>query len=292
MGELDNTLVRMVQLCFATILFGVPLFSVYGPHEILSRTRQIVAIACAGMTAASIAAVILQTASLTDTSVTIPDVVWYLTDTRIGNIYIFRFVALVGYFSLVTITPITAVRGKIQGLVGAGLLGSFAWVGHGADSMGHALADLVHILAAGTWFGALVALCVLLFKAHRDPALVVPTARSLEMFSRIGVAVVSVLIASGVTNALFAIPLWDGSSLVGSEYGKTVLLKLVILAVMVLLAALNRYKLAPQLTQSLGGAQSQLPLKYLRQSVLFETSLAVIVLTLAAHLASTSPPGI
>jgi len=58
------------------------------------------------------------------------------------------------------------------------------------------------------------------------------------------------------------------------------------------LAAANRYWLVPALVQSLSAGNTTDAMRSLRRSVFTETSIAVIVLGFAAHLASTEPPGV
>lgn len=290
MPELDITLLRMVQLWCGAILFGVPLFGLYGPHEGFLHTRRVVAAAWIGMAAASISAVGVQTVSLTSVPLSAPDVLWYLTETRIGNIFILRFIVLFAYIALLAFVSPSRLRSRLQVVLGGTLLGSFAWTGHGAGNQVHATAVFIHLIAAGVWGGALVALSSLLARAHRDDALIEPTVRGLRSFSNIGVGMVAVLIASGAVNALFAFGLPDVSLVLESTYAQTLLLKLALLVAMLALACLNRYRLSPLLEQDMRKGDSALALKYLRGSVFTETALAVLVLGLAASLASMEPP--
>ena len=60
-------------------------------------------------------------------------------------------------------------------VVSAGLIGTLAWAGHGAagsdiEGAVHLAADILHLIAAAAWGGALVPLALLLHAARRDPA--------------------------------------------------------------------------------------------------------------------------
>jgi len=143
---------------------------------------------------------------------------------------------------------------------------------------------------AGVWVGALASLCVLLVHASRNSQFIPATVRGLNSFSRVGVAVVALLVASGVSNALFAFGITDPTALYRSEYGRILLIKLALLAGMVVLAAVNRYRLAPSLERRLRTGNTTDALRLLRRSVFTETAVAALVLGLAAHLASTEPP--
>lgn len=291
MAELDIALLRMVQLWCAAVLFGVPLFSVYGPHEALRQTRHVVSVAAIGMIIASIAAVTAQTASLIGAPFTIPDAIWYLTDTRIGNVFAARLATLLGYIWLIACMSVTFRRSVIQIVLGGLVLGSFGLTGHGAGNAMHALADVLHLLAAGIWFGALLGLCALLLRAHKDQELIASTAHGLQTFSKIGSAVVAILVLSGTANALFAFGLSNAGTILQGSYGQLILLKLALLACMLALAYLNRFKLTPQLEKSISSGDNSASLRRLRYSMFSETSLALIVLGVAATLASTPPPG-
>lgn len=286
-------LLRMVQLLCGALLFGVPLFSLYGPREASLLMGRTLWVGAAGMLLASLASVVLQASSLAGTSpatITFADLAWYMSDTHIGRISGLRSCGIAGYAALVAFAPPGKFRDVSQTLIGSVVLGSFALTGHGAENAGHSLSDFVHLIMAGVWIGALVSLCVLLVHASRNDQYISATVRGLNSFSRLGFAVVALLVASGIGNALFAfgVPSVDQLSL--SEYGRTLLLKLGLLTAMLVLAALNRYRLAPLLERRIGTNSSARVLRWLRHSVLTETAIAVAVIGLAAHLASTEPP--
>ena len=71
----------------------------------------------------------------------------------------------------------------LAGLGGAAAA-SFAWTGHGADGRVHTGADVVHLLAAMIWLGALPVLAILVLD-RRDPA---RASLALHGFSAIGPA--------------------------------------------------------------------------------------------------------
>jgi len=289
------TLLRLIQLSSGAVLFGVPLFSLYGPKQVIASVTRIIWIMLGGMVLANALTVVVQTSSLTSTSpaaVLFTDLSWYITETRIGRVNGMRLIGLLAYTVLFAAASPSTVRSTMQALLGGGILGSFAMTGHGAENSWHTLFYLAHILMAGVWVGALVSLCALLANASRNRQLVPAAVQGLNAFSSVGVVVVALLVASGVSNALLMFGISDPAALYRSEYGQILLLKLALLATMVVLAAANRYWLAPLLEQSARTGKTADALRFLRRSIFTETAIAIIVLGFAAQLASTDPPGI
>ena len=90
-----------------------------------------------------------------------------------------------------TLRPSTRLWRASAGL-GAVALASFAWSGHGADGEGAAglfklAADVLHLLAAGVWLGALAALLLLVLSVRRAQAAALQALYgALEGFSGVG----------------------------------------------------------------------------------------------------------
>ncbi len=133
-----------------------------------------------------------------------------------------------------------------------GLTAAIAWTGHAASTLGglgnlHLAADALHLVAAASWIGGLVPLVLLLVAAMRDD---VAAAASLvrdatERFSTLGIVSVATLVATGVVNSWILVSSFRG--LFVTEYGQILILKLVVFALMLAFAALNRLSLTPQL---------------------------------------------
>jgi putative copper export protein/mono/diheme cytochrome c family protein/peroxiredoxin len=137
-------------------------------------------------------------------------------------------------------------------VIALGLLSSIAWTGHANGDQGqsriiHLSSDVMHLLAAGAWLGALPALAFILFNARRDAS-----GRALELaalatrrFSILGIAAVSTLALTGIVDAWFTV----GSlpALLGTDYGRLLSLKLMLFSGMLAVAAMNRFRYTPQL---------------------------------------------
>jgi putative copper export protein/mono/diheme cytochrome c family protein len=168
-------------------------------------------------------------------------------------------------------------------LVAGAYLASLAWTGHAAAAEGpwrsaEVVSDVVHLLAAGAWLGALPPLVYVLGRGQpvRDAASIS------KRFSMLGIACVGTLILSGIGNSWFLV----GSvpALFGTRYGVLLLTKLVLLAAMLSLAAVNRLVLTPRLAAGDGRA-----LRELRRNALLEIAVGLLVVAIVGMLGITVP---
>ncbi len=178
-------------------------------------------------------------------------------------------------------------------LLGATGLGLMAWAGHatavepwGITATG---ADALHLLAVGMWLGGLFPLYLLLRAAGNEAGadarpFAVLAARS---FSQIALLAMLALVATGFWNS------WNqvGSfaSLVGTRYGRLLLLKLGLLLAIVALASVNRRRLIPALA---GEAETvgRPAMRRLATFVGIELALGAAILAVVVTLGVT-PPG-
>jgi putative copper resistance protein D len=186
-----------------------------------------------------------------------------------------------------------AARGEAA-LLGAGALGLIGAAGHAAavePETARAIAvDVVHLLASGVWAGGLLPL-MLLLRAAASPegADARPHAvLAARRFSRWALAAVLVLAASGAVNAATQVATVAG--LVGTPYGRLLLLKLALLAPILLLAWVNRRRHLPRL----GGEAETIGRPAMRRLACFvgwEAALAVALLAVVAVMSATPPAG-
>ena len=98
----------------------------------------------------------------------------------------------------------------------------------------------------------------------------------------LGIVSVVTLAATGFVNALVLVGSFH--ALIGTEYGRLLLLKLVFFAAMLVLAATNRFWLTPRLSSSSDGA-----LRWLVRSSVIEFALGLAVLTIVGMLGTLHP---
>jgi putative copper resistance protein D len=120
-------------------------------------------------------------------------------------------------------------------LVAAAYLATLAWTGHAAagQTSGPQVqieSDVVHLLAAGAWLGALPGLVVLLGSAQPLET----TARVARRFATLGIVCVCALVVSGLGNACYLVG--DVPALIGTD-GRLLLAKIALFAARFALAA-------------------------------------------------------
>lgn len=286
---------RMIQFAGAAVLFGTPLFFVYARQRAQYWHGTLIIAALAALTVAAIFAALAQTALLTGSWIAAfspADVWWYLTDTRIGRITLARFGVIAGYV-VVTSFSSSSAKYLIQAVLGGAILGSFAWTGHGTeDGSLRTVSDVTHLLMAGIWVGALIPLYLAIKTAKERNMPPIEVSRGLDAFSRIGLMVIVLLVASGIVNTLSTFDIAKWPAVIQTDYGLTLLAKIAILSAMLAIAAANRYRFAPALRNALGESRDPTTaLGILHRSLTLETAFAIVVLGLAAHLGSIEPPG-
>lgn len=221
-----------------------------------------------------------------------------LSGTPVGTAWLVRMIALavaaVAGFR-VTRTPIPALTSAC--LAGGVALGSLAWSGHGAMDDGvrgwvHLSADLVHLWAAGMWIGALLGLSLLVARrrAWVDAVHLELTHRALAQFAWTGALVVAALVGSGLINAWFLVGLSELPRLTDSSYGRLLIVKLGLFALMLPMAALNRFRWTPALARSSHDTDGEIAMRRLRHSVGIEAGLGVIIMSVVAWLGALEPP--
>jgi copper transport protein len=136
---------------------------------------------------------------------------------------------------------------------------------------------ILHTLCAAYWIGAFMPLLVALRRLPRDQVLVV-----LRSFSTGAVAAVAGLVLAGVV--LSALQLRSPAALVGTTYGRLLLLKLALVALLLGIGALNRLVLTPALQR---GAEA---VARMRRTIGADLVLAAGVIVLSAGLGTVPPP--
>ena len=169
--------------------------------------------------------------------------------------------------------------GLLMGVIGATIIASsFATIGHSLGEPRYLLAPLivVHILAGAFWVASLAPL----YRASHEANGVVV----LHRFGVLAGLTVPVLVIVGLAFAWCM--LGSLSPLFTTDYGVTLFAKLVLVAGLLSLAALNKFRLVPAMVQSAQGAG-----KKLRRSIAFEAiAIGAILIVTAVLTGVTTPP--
>ena len=136
----------------------------------------------------------------------------------------------------------------------------------------------MHLLAAGAWLGALPSLVFMLGNARPDDR----AARAVRRFSILGLGSVAALIGSGLVNAWYQVG--DIPALVGTDYGRWLLAKVSVFALMLALATVNRGSLAPRVATG-----DRVARRTLRRNAMLEVALGILIVFVVGTLGVTVP---
>jgi copper transport protein len=192
--------------------------------------------------------------------------------TRFGAVMAFAAVVAGAGALLAAIAPLYPRLDLLPSLAGVLLLPVPTLAGHALDRgrpWFAVVADVLHVTAASLWLGGLVALAL----ALRSPD---DRRGTVQRFSTIALVSVLVLTATGVTRAITELD--SISQLWSTGYGRVLIVKSALLAVLVGLGWVNRYRLLPR--WSLHG---------LRRSVAAELALFAVLAGAVALLTDLRP---
>jgi len=170
---------------------------------------------------------------------------------------------------------------KPRAWLAGGFLVSLAFVGHaamgaGGPGMVRIAVMAAHLLGAGVWLGGILPLLLALPRAGDD---LVPLLRE---FGRYALAAVALLVTSGMVVAVAVISLAQGPP--GMTYVKALGAKLALVAIMLAIASLNRWRLAPLAARDPRAAR-----RAFAWTVAAEQALALAVIAAATLLGQISP---
>jgi copper transport protein len=153
-------------------------------------------------------------------------------------------------------------------------------------------ADVLHVVAMSAWLGGLAFLVLAVPAATRA---LEPEARTrllagaLARFSPLALAAVATLAVTGVVQAFVEVRHLD--ALTSTAFGRAVLIKVGLLAVLIGLGALNRQRTVPALRRlAAGGGTPGAAGRLLRRTLRAEVALILVVLGVTGALTGYPPP--
>ena len=144
--------------------------------------------------------------------------------------------------------------------------------------------DVLHLAAGATWLGGLVGLALTLPSLAgraRDAAEV------LARFSGVAAGILGLLVVSGTLLGWRIIGSWSG--LFGTTYGRLLIIKVGIVALVAAVAWWNRSRLLPRVRDAVGHTELQRAAGGVRRAVRVEALLIVAVLGVTGFLTNQSP---
>jgi copper resistance protein D len=269
------------------------------PPAIIVRTQTVrVAWICLAISAASgMIWLLLEAASMSGLSFRAsmtPDVLSTVVDeTQFGTVAQIRFALAIVLAGCLAYDRFPLARGLALA-ASLGLIAALAWTGHAGSTAGeigvlHLAADTFHLLAAAIWMGGLVSLVLLLSAVGRDQS---HTGLSFagdatRRFSVMGIVIVVVVFATGLVNAWILVGSWHALILTG--YGRLLILKLALFAIMLLIAAANRFWLAPRLALPSDNEPQLMVLRRLACNSMIEIALALMIFAVVGLLGTLHP---
>ncbi len=225
-------------------------------------------------------------------------VLWtVLSQTTFGRAWLVRFVLACALAA--TLPALLSLRSHKSPwleatavILAATFVSALAWSGHAAGGLGgeaviHPAADVLHLIAAAAWVGALLPLIVLFAAAHADDASLAMARTATARFSILGIVSVGTLLVTGIVNTYYlagSVP-----ALLHTDYGRLLLIKIALFLAMVAIAAVNRFHLTPQLAQQASIAASRNALRQLRRNASIEVLAGAIVIAIVAALGTMAP---
>jgi copper transport protein len=192
--------------------------------------------------------------------------------TRFGGVMLAACVVAGVGALFAAITPLYPPLGVVPAVAGLLLIPVPTLAGHALDagrSWIEAVADVVHVAAASLWLGGLVSLALAL-RAGGDRR------ATLARFSNLALVSVLVLAGTGVIRALAELD--SVSQLWSTGYGRVLVVKTALLAALVGIGWVNRYRLVPQ--NAVGA---------LRRSTSVELAVFVVLVAAVALLTDLRP---
>ena len=282
---------RFAHFLGAMLAFGMSAYlRAYAPERLrlaLSpAARRVALIASLVALITAIAWLALESASMADdwSAALDPEAIAaVLTDTAFGHAWSLHLALATALVAVVAFGP--GARWGPTALASAALLASLGLVGHatmqiGVEGVVHRANHAVHLLAAGAWIGGLVpfALCL---RAYERDDLRRDTVRAMAAFSFWGQLIVAAIVLTGVVN--IALTSHHPPLPPTTPYRALLVAKLVIVAIMISLALVNRFVLVPRLKTSANA------LATLRATSLAEIALGCVVAALVSEFALLDP---
>lgn len=219
-----------------------------------------------------------------------------LDETALGLAFKVRLAALLAVIVMVVAASLWRLSSSaVQTLASGVALATLAWSGHGAATDGavgwvHLAADMLHLLAASTWLGALAGFLWMLFRAGSgEVGEARQTYKALADFATVGSSLVVILLLTGLANAYFNLRDGDPWAALAAPYGQLLALKMVLFVGMLGLAGVNRFRLTPALSAAVENDDSGRALTPLRRSIVLEFAVGIGILVLVAWLGTLAP---
>lgn len=278
----------MVGLPMGLVCVVLPIFRRHSVpiQPVLALARRGLAVASLAMLAGATAFFIAQVVPLALEFTSVEEWIEFVRRALLGQMWIARLVlGLVALLAL-KLAARPAAWLFACALAGLGVQATITRTSHSA-AMGEGwmpvIADFAHLLSGALWGGGLATLLIAVRGVSRDEMgwYVELTRALVRRFSPFGVAGVALVAGTGI--ALSSVHVPDADALQNSDYGRLIVLKILLAVGAVALAALHKFVTQRRM-------HSPADVRRFRRTLLVEFLLVIGVFAGAALLASTSPP--
>ncbi len=287
---LGQTIARWLLLVGSMLLFGLPLFRllvVGAPTAAGTPVDATLARLFGGGVLLAGAGVVLQTLLQAQRLGGWPTLFPLLTTTRTGQLALARLLLIVAGAAVGRLSLSAARRWQGRWLAGALLLALISAGSHAAAAPGQMwalLGDFLHLLAAAAWLSGLLVLPFAAALALREPEQRPMLAAMAGRFSTLAGGAMVVLLGTGLFSGAVQVP--SLGAILGTTYGQTLLVKGVLVALVLAVAAGNRWVVGrPASLRGGGGAW-----RMLRWQLGWEVALALALMGIVAVLVQTPVP--
>lgn len=165
-----------------------------------------------------------------------------------------KIMALMGLVSIAIALKLKQHGQLILGMIGITLVAvSFSYTGHTAENPFRFILSpllILHILVVAFWFGSLIPLYIIV--KYEDP---VVSGNLIDNYSKKATLLVPLIFIAGL---IIGVVLMKGANFFDHTYGLILLLKIVLFSVLMLIAALNKWRLGPALLRNAPAASGNL----------------------------------
>jgi copper transport protein len=208
--------------------------------------------------------------------------------TSVGIALAARILLAAALWALLFRTPTVdaGVRRSAVALSAVAMLGTWAWAGHSSTQRWAELGmpvDIAHHAAAALWITGLLVVGFFATQQLSGRRL----APVVERLSTAASVAVAVIVLTGIIQSLRLVG--SPGDLLAADHGKYLAIKLVVVAAMLGVAALNRRSVRNGQLRSAGAAGGGVDTQRLRRSILVEVALGLIVIGITSAMV-VSPP--
>jgi putative copper resistance protein D len=290
---------RWIHFAAVMLLFGAALFPFYalpsqmrplelaGARGVLRLAASIAFLSGLAWAVASLVNITGDIGSLLDANA----LAAFLFDTSFGKIWALRLLLLLALLLAAFVAGANPSARSFAtariALLSALLLVSQALIGHPAASFGTERLIVtcgygLHVLGAAAWLGGLLPLWSVLHTQDATHPADRSVTMALQRFSALGMVAIAMVLAGGLINAWARWNSLDAS--LASAWGKVLILKVLGFAVLIAIAAINRFVLMPRLPMQ-ASARTRLI-----RNVVVEQAGGLAILAAAAILGILPPP--